>query len=249
MSKALKQKKSKFTVPIDVEWKFDQINRTLPLRDQIYALIRSMISTGALPPGGPIEEKAIAIRLGVSRTPVREAVQRLSDEHMVEIKPQSGTRVAAISRSHVHQAFIIRRALESETVAAAAKNITPQDATRLEGNYLQHQLALDREQFVDAIRFDDEFHQTIAEIADLPLLWRAITIFKVQLDRCRHQTVPKEGYGESTLLQHKAIFDALKDRDADLARQKMQSHLDLTYEGIQEFLEAEFAEQQQASSS
>jgi DNA-binding GntR family transcriptional regulator len=104
--KALKEKKSKFIVPPDVEWKFDQINRTLPLRDQIYALIRSMISTGALPPGGPLEEKAIAIRLGVSRTPVREAVQRLSDEHMVEIKPQSGTRVAGISRSHVHQAFI-----------------------------------------------------------------------------------------------------------------------------------------------
>ncbi len=249
MSKSLKQKQSKFIVPSDIEWKFDQINRTLPLRDQIYVLIRSMISTGALPPGGPVEEKAIAIRLGVSRTPVREAVQRLSDEHMVEIKPQSGTRVAGISRSHVHQAFIIRRALESESVAAAAEKITDKDATRLEGNYLQHQLALDRKQFVDAIRFDDEFHQTIAEIADLPLLWRAITIFKVQLDRCRHQTVPKEGYGESTLLQHKAILDALKDRDASLARQMMQSHLDLTYRGIQEFLDAELEELQRLSNS
>ncbi|MEP5181640.1 MAG: GntR family transcriptional regulator [Rhizobiaceae bacterium] len=245
----MKQKQSKFIVPPDIEWKIDQINRTLPLRDQIYALIRSMISTGALPPGGPLEEKAIAIRLGVSRTPVREAVQRLSDEHMVEIKPQSGTRVAAISQSHVHQAFIIRRALESETVAAAAENMTAKYATSLEGNYLQHQLALERGQFVDAIRFDDEFHQMIAQIADLPLLWRAITIFKVQLDRCRHQTVPKEGYGESTLLQHKAILDALKDKDAALARQMMQSHLDLTYQGIQEFLEAEFAEIQHLSSS
>lgn len=221
----------------DADREFDQIDRTLPLRDQIYSMIRSRILTGLIPPGSALEEKNIAVRLGVSRTPVREAVQRLSDEHLIEIKPQSGTLVAGISEGHVHQAFIIRRALESETVVAAANNMTPKDATRLEGNYLQHQLALEREQFVDAIRFDDEFHQTIASIADLPLLWRAITIFKAQLDRCRYQTVPKKGYGESTLLQHKAILDALKGRDASSARKSMQSHLDQTYLGIQEYLD------------
>lgn len=138
----------------------------------------------------------------------------------------------------MHQAFIIRRALESETVEAAAKNITTKDATRLEGNYLQHQLAIKRGQFVDAIRFDDEFHQTIAHIANLPLLWRAITIFKAQLDRCRHQTVSRKGRGKSTLVQHKAILDALKDRDAISAQKSMQFHLDETYQDIQEFLKS-----------
>ncbi|MEM7461912.1 MAG: GntR family transcriptional regulator [Pseudomonadota bacterium] len=233
----MKTKPSKKTIALDAEWKFDQIDRTLPLRDQIYSMIRSMILTGALPPGGSLEEKVIAARLGVSRTPVREAVQRLGDEQLIEIKPQSGTRVAYILQTQVHQAFIIRRALESETVEAAANNITPEDATRLEGNYLQHELAINRGQFVDAIKLDDEFHQTIARIANLPLLWRAITIFKAQLDRCRHQTVSRQGRGQMTLQQHKAVLDALKDGDAKSARKAMQNHLDETYKDIQAFLE------------
>lgn len=222
----------------DAELVFDQIDRAQPLRDQIYAMIRSMILTGVLPPGGTLDEKAISIRLGVSRTPVREAVQKLGGEHLVDIKPQSGTRVAKISHSHVRQAFIIRRALESETVAAAAANMTTKDEIRLEGNYLQHRLALEREQFVDAIGFDDEFHRIIASIGDLPLLWQAITVFKAQIDRCRHQTLPKQGKGNSTLVQHQAILDALKEHDETSARMMMQSHLDQTYQGIQEFLDA-----------
>jgi len=226
-------------VPAEAELVFDQIDRAQPLRDQIYAMIRSMILTGVLPPDGMLEEKAIATRLGVSRTPVREAVQKLSDEHLVKIRPQSSTRVANISHSQVHQAFIIRRALESETVAAAASNMTAKDETRLEGNYLQHRLALEREQYVEAIGFDDEFHRIIAGIADLPLLWQAIAIFKAQLDRCRHQTLPKEGYGDSTLMQHQAILDALKEHDEKLARKMMQSHLDQTYQGVRKFLDAE----------
>lgn len=236
---SLKKKQPKFTLPPDGEWRFDEIDRTLPLRDQIYPLIRSMILTGILPPGGLLDEKVIASRLGVSRTPVREAVQRLSDEHLIDIKPQSGTRISGILHRQVHQAFIIRRALESEAVLAAANNISEKDSMRLEGNFLQHQLALERHQFVEAIRLDDEFHQSISRIADLPMLWRAINIFKAQLDRCRYQTVPKKGYGESTLLQHKAILDALKDRNASLAQQTMQSHLDLTYQGILEFLNSD----------
>lgn len=226
----------------------DRIDRAQPLRDQIYAMIRSMILTGALPPSGPLDEKAIAMRLGVSRTPVREAVQKLGSEHLVEIKPQSGTRVASISHSRVHQAFMIRRALESETVAAAVENIAPKDETRLEGNYLQHRLALEKRQFVDAIAFDDEFHRIIAEIGNLPLLWQAITIFKAQLDRCRHQTLPKQGNGNSTLIQHQAILDALKARNETQAREMMQFHLDQTYQGIQEFLEAESDQENRISS-
>lgn len=215
------------------------IDRSQPLRDQIYAMIRKLILTGVLPPGGTLEEKVIAQRLGVSRTPVHEAVQKLSDEHLVDVKPQSGTRVAHISSNQVHQAFLIRRSLESETVFAAAAQMTDTNLKNLENNILQHQQALEQKQFVDAIALDDEFHKAIANIADLPLLWRAITISKAQLDRCRHQTLPVEGYGASTLQQHNAILSALKVRDETLARQMMQSHLDQTYVGIRKFLETQ----------
>ncbi|MEM9106779.1 MAG: GntR family transcriptional regulator [Pseudomonadota bacterium] len=213
------------------------IDRTKPLRDQVYALIRLMILTGSLRPGGTLDEKAIAAQLGVSRTPVREAVQKLSAEDLVEIKPQSGTLVAAISPSAIFQAYMIRRALESETVATASANMTPGDAVRLEGNFQQHQMALAQEQFVEAIRLDDEFHRIIAEIADLPLLWRAITLFKAQIDRCRYQTIVSKGSSEATLQQHRDIMEALEKRDPTLAKEQMQAHLDRTYKVIEDFLE------------
>lgn len=214
-----------------------RIDRSRPLRDQIYAVIKDMILTGTLPPSGALDEKAIAIKLGVSRTPVREAVKKLSDENLVDIKPQSGTRVAGISRKSVHQAFLIRYALEGETVAAATLRMTPVDETRLEGIYLLHQLAIEKKQFVEAIGFDDDFHRTIAEIADLPLLWRAIDVFKAQLDRCRYLTVPQTGYGEATLEQHCAVINAMKGRDETRARDKMRAHLDHTYAGMQLLLD------------
>ncbi len=224
------------------DWSFDSVDRARPLRDQVYTLIRLKILTGMLPPGGTLDEKSISGHLGVSRTPVREAVQRLSDENLVEIKPQSGTLVAPVLRANIHQAFLIRRALESETVAAAALAMTPRDEGRLESNFLQHRLAIEHEQYVDAISLDDDFHRTIAEIAKLPLLWRAVTIFKAQLDRCRYQTVPKKGYGEATLQQHREIIDALKSRDAQAAKAMMRAHLDRTYSGIREFLEQDDTE-------
>jgi len=233
----MKSKSNKKTLQTDIGSVLTQIDRSQPLRDQIYAMVRKLILTGVLPPGVTLEEKVIAQRLGVSRTPVHEAVQKLSDEHLVDIKPQSGTTVANISSNQVHQAFLIRRSLESETVFAATGNLTDKNLKFLEDNIQQHQRALEREQYVDAIALDDEFHKAIANIADLPLLWRAITISKAQLDRCRHQTLPVEGYGASTLQQHNEILSALKDRNDTLARQMMQSHLDKTYVGIQKFLE------------
>ena len=235
---SLETKNTRARLPAEVELALDQIDRGQSMRDQIYSMVRTLILTGRMSPGGTIDEKAIALRLGVSRTPVREAIQRLSDEHLVDVKPRSGTRVAKFSRSHVYQAFMIRRALETETVSSAAKKIKQTDIKKLERNLKQHEAALEREQFVSAISLDDEFHKTIADIADLPLLWRAITIFKAQLDRCRHQTLPKDGYGASTLEQHRAILDALKQKNETVARELMQVHLDKTYVGVDGFLKA-----------
>ncbi len=78
-----------------------RLDRSRPMRDQIYPLVRRMILTGAIKPGEVIDEKAIAAQLNVSRTPVREAVKKLSDENLVEVVAQSGTRAARIARDEI----------------------------------------------------------------------------------------------------------------------------------------------------
>jgi GntR family transcriptional regulator, rspAB operon transcriptional repressor len=215
----------------------DRIDRSRPLRDQIYVMIRRLILTGDFAPGLMIDEKAIAAQLGVSRTPVREAVKKLSDENLVDVKAQSGTAIAAIDRKLIHEAFLIRRALEVESIGIAAGRMNERHGERLEELHLLHTRAIERKRYVDAIARDDAFHSYISEISDLPRLWQAIEISKAQLDRCRYLTVPRPGQAEGTLVQHRVIVRALLQKDEALSRQMMREHLEKAYEGIVAFLE------------
>jgi GntR family transcriptional regulator, rspAB operon transcriptional repressor len=216
---------------------FEQIDRARPLREQIYGMIRRLILTGQFAPGLVIDEKAIASNLGVSRTPVREAVKKLSDENLVDVKAQSATAIAPIDRKLIHESFLIRRALEVESIGIAAARMTKLHEEQLEELYFLHEHAIERRRYVDAIARDDAFHKYISEISDLPRLWQAIEISKAQLDRCRHLTVPRPGQAQATLVQHRLIIEALIQRDEARSRQTLSEHLEKAYQGIVSFLD------------
>ena len=217
------------------------MDRKRPLRDQIYELVRNLILTGKIGPGDVVDEKLIAAQLKVSRTPVREAVKKLSDEHLIDVIAQSGTRAALIDRHEVEQAYLIRHALEMESAAQAAKNMNPAYAELLSDNLLAHARAIERKDYVLAIATDDQFHRTICEISNLPRLWRAIEISKAQLDRCRHMMLPRAGEAEATLEQHREIIRALNSRDADKACRAMADHLQRAFGNAAKVLDSEFA--------
>ncbi len=188
-----------------------------------------MIIGGGLKPGDAINEVAIAEALGVSRTPVREAVKRISDEGLVRVLAQTGTFVAPISRVDLEGAYFIRRALEMESAKLAAEKIVAEGGEVLEDNIAAHRLAISRGRFTRAIQLDDIFHRTIAEICGFPVIWRAIDISKAQMDRGRYLAIPKAGYGEQTIEQHEAILDALKRHDAEGAAQAMERHIETSF--------------------
>jgi|JI10StandDraft_1071094.scaffolds.fasta_scaffold28335_7 DNA-binding GntR family transcriptional regulator len=215
-----------------------RLDRKLPLRDQIYDLVRQMILTGRIAPGDVVDEKLIASKLNVSRTPVREAVKKLSDEHLVDVVAQSGTRASHIDKAEVEQAFFIRRALEMESAAQAAGRMNETHAEALNDFLHQHARAIERRRFADAIETDDRFHRYIADISNLDRLWRAIEISKAQLDRCRHVMLPRQGQGEATLEQHRAIIRALNSKDAERARRAMGDHLEAAFSSTLKVIEA-----------
>ncbi|MCX5569838.1 GntR family transcriptional regulator [Kaistia sp. K-TC2] len=202
------------------------LDRKSPLRDQIYQLVRTLIIIGQLRPGQSVNEVEIAEQLGVSRTPVREAVKRLSDEGLINVYAQTGTFVAGISRDALEEAYVIRNALEVESVRRAAAKIRKEHLEELEDIIGQHQTAIGRKRYTDAIRLDDQFHRTIAEINNLSMLWRAVDISKAQMDRGRYLALPRPGSGETTIAQHQAILAALAARDGDRAMEAMRVHLD-----------------------
>ena len=206
-----------------------RLDRSRPLRDQIYPLVRGLILTGIIRPGEVIDEKAIAAQLDVSRTPVREAVKRLSDERLVDVVAQSGTKASKMDRKAIEESFLIRRALEMESAAQAATHMSQEHADRLHDILARHERAVEKRQFVEAIARDDEFHHAITEISDLPRLWSTIEISKAQLDRCRHMMLPRAGQAEATLEQHREIIRGLNSRDPAKAAAAMKAHLDAAY--------------------
>jgi len=215
-----------------------KVDRKLPLRDQIYGMVRTLILTGTIGPGEAIDEKAIAAQLKVSRTPVREALKKLSDEHLVEIIAQSGTRASRIDSKEIEQAFLIRRALEAESATQAASRMTQEHADNLSEILRQHARAIELQNYVTAISFDDRFHRYLTEMSDLPLLWRSIEVSKGQLDRCRHLMLPRSGEAEATLEQHRRIIRALNLKNSEAARDAMMAHLNAAFENTVRAMQA-----------
>lgn len=211
------------------------------MRDQIYDLLRSQIVTGAISPASIIDEKSIAAQLSVSRTPVREAVKKLSDENLVEVFAQSRTRAAPLDLKELHQAYIVRRALEIESTALAVSNMTKTHLSALSELLLQHAQLIAAKDYVNAIAADDNFHRYIAEISGLPRLWRAVEISKAHLDRCRHLALPHPGEAEATLSQHRKIIRSLQSKDAEKARSAMAEHLDRAYSNAMDILEQQLS--------
>jgi DNA-binding GntR family transcriptional regulator len=214
------------TAAAEIQLQSVKLDRRLPLRDQIYQIIRKLVITGQLRPRQPVNEIEIAERLGVSRTPVREAVKRLSDEGLIEVYAQTGTFVAEISRKALEEAYIIRTALELESVRRAAAAMTEPHAEALEDIIALHETAIRRQRYIDAIALDDQFHRYIAGINDLSMLWRAVDISKAQMDRGRYLSIPQSNWGDITIAQHRGVLDALRVHDASAACDAMREHLD-----------------------
>jgi DNA-binding GntR family transcriptional regulator len=198
--------------------------------DQIYESLRRSIVRLDLAPGAPIHEKEMCALYGASRTPLREAVQRLADEGLVEVRPQSGTFVRRISFAIAEEGFVIRRALEIESVRRAAERI---DTAGLAGlgrlvDAMRTTLAEDR--LSDYIDVDDAFHAAIAGASGLPRVWKFISLAKVHLDRMRHLSTPLPGYLAEITEQHAMILAAMERHSPEQAELAMRIHLDFSFD-------------------
>ena len=102
------------------------------LRDRIYEELVQMITSGALPPGAPIDEKALTESLGVSRTPFREAIAILASDGLVDVRPYRGFSVRRFTRKEINDLYLLRRTLECFAIRLAVENISNLDIARLE---------------------------------------------------------------------------------------------------------------------
>jgi DNA-binding GntR family transcriptional regulator len=198
--------------------------------DQIYETLRRAIVRLEMQPGSAISEKELCGRFEVSRTPVREALQRLAEEDLVDIHPHSGTWVSRISFALAEEGFVLRRALEVESVRRAAALVTEAGIAELDGLIARMRLTLRDDRLADYLEVDDAFHAAIARISAYPRIWKFIGLAKVQLDRMRQLSAPVPGHLAEVTEQHAAIVQALARRNTMQAELAMRIHLDSSFE-------------------
>jgi DNA-binding GntR family transcriptional regulator len=201
--------------------------RTATASSRIYSDLRSELVSLQRAPGAVVSEAEIALSYGVSRTPVREAILKLSDEGLLDIFPQSGIFVSRIPMAALPEAIVIRRALEATTARLAAERAASSQILVLR-SILERQREANAAKKNDAFhRADEMFHATIAEVAGYPGIWALIQQVKVHVDRYRLLTLPQEGHIALVIAEHEAILAAIENRDPSGARVAMEFHLDL----------------------
>lgn len=191
------------------------------LVDQAYALLRRQIVNLSLPPESALVEQEVASVLHISKTPVREAIIRLSREGLVQVVPKSGSYVTAISLDRYFEACFIRTQLEVGCVKRLATNgIGMANQVKLKSCLTQQRSALKENNDTRFFELDEAFHRELFCLAGLLGAWELMQTAKAEIDRVRHL---KRYFGirqrRAVIKEHAAIVQAIIDKDPVLAQQ------------------------------
>jgi GntR family transcriptional regulator, rspAB operon transcriptional repressor len=195
------------------------------IASQIYELLLRRILDMELKPFEELSEARLAAELGVSRTPVREALARLARRNLVDVYPQRGTLVSPISIQRVAKARFIRDALERPLARLAAENLTGEIAARLEREVaLQRTFANlgDDRSFMES---DDQFHALIAKAAGFESIWEDVGEAKFHMDRIRRLSLLSKSRMLAIVKEHTEIFECMKQHDSEGAEAGIKRHL------------------------
>ena len=196
--------------------------------ERVVASVREMILDGRLAPGARLGEVELADRLGVSRTPVREALSRLGAEGLVELSPNRGARVATWSRSEIEQIFDLRSALEPRLTGLAVGSATAEDAEELE-ELARRMLEVGlpgRAQDLDAlVPLNRAFHDRLVQLAGHTALATALAAAVQTPLQLRNFHAYDEAAMRRSLAHHVEIVDAVRAGDPTWAQAVMTAHI------------------------
>jgi DNA-binding GntR family transcriptional regulator len=195
------------------------------LYEQVAERLRSRIFAHELPPGGWIDEQALASEYGISRTPLREALKVLAAEGLVVLKPRRGCYVTELSEQDIDEVFPVMALLEGRVAEEAARRATSADFAHLAAIHEElerHAATNDADRFFEA---NQRFHAALQTIAGNRYLAQLIDDARKVIKLTRRDSLRLEGRLKQSLAEHRAILEALRLKDADLAGQRMRDHL------------------------
>ncbi|HEX5802334.1 MAG TPA: GntR family transcriptional regulator [Azospira sp.] len=195
------------------------------LYQEVAERLRQRIFAHELPPGTWIDEQALAVDYGISRTPLREALKVLASEGLVTLKPRRGCYVTEISERDLDEIFPLMAMLEGRCAFEATQKARADDLARLEAVHAElekHAASGDKEGFFDA---NQEFHRAVQELADNRWLLQVIQDLRKVLKLTRLHSLSLEGRLQESLAEHRLIMAGFKARDPARAEKAMHDHL------------------------
>ena len=202
-----------------------RFNEYMPLRDLVFTTLRQAILKGELLPGERLMEIQLAEKMGVSRTPIREAIRKLEREGLVIMVPRKGAEVAGISEKMLRDVLEVRMTLEKLALRLAFKRQGTDLIEKLEAAEQAFQDAIEGEKLIDMAEADEQFHFLIYEAADNDKLRELLNSLKENMYRYRLEYLKDENYRRSLMEEHNAIIEAFKANDLEKGLEVTDTHI------------------------
>ena len=202
------------------------MNEYLPLRDVVFNTLRQAILKGELEPGERLMEIQLAERLGVSRTPIREAIRKLELEGLVLMIPRKGAEVAKISARSLRDVLEVRRALEELAIGLACQRMSEEEVGNLQKAQEDFKNAIAEGDAMKIAETDEHYHDVIYEGTQNAKLTQMLNNLREQMYRYRLEYIKDEDKRKILVLEHEKILKTVRERKVAEAKEAVREHID-----------------------
>lgn len=209
-------------------------NDKYSLQGRVFSRLREGILTGRYAKDEELKEVTIGTELGVSRTPVREALRQLELEGLVKIIPNKGAYVVGISSKDLKDIYEMRAKLEGLCAVWATRNATEQDIARLDEITDLSEFHCIKEKYEKVLELDNEFHEKLYDMANSKMLYHTLSDFHHYVETIRKKTLSSKERVPHSIKEHKDIIDAIRAKDEEKAEILAVLHMKNTIKNIEE---------------
>lgn len=209
-----------------------EMDEYLPLRDAVYKTLRQAILRGELKPGERLMEIALAEELGVSRTPIRDAIRKLEQDGLVRMIHRKGAQVANITEKDLTDVLEVRIGLERMAIDKACQMIGREQLDLLEQAAKGFEEAIQGGDLTEMVEADKNFHEIIYSVSGNKCLIEMQANLREQVYRYRMEYLKEENVRKILVEEHGQIVDAIRERDAEKAKNIIYRHIENQRVGI-----------------
>jgi DNA-binding GntR family transcriptional regulator len=211
-----------------------EVSDKYSLRGRVFNKLREDILSGVYQENEELKENTIGVELGVSRTPVREALRQLELEGLVTMIPNKGAYVTGITQKDIHDIYVIRSSLEGLCARWACEHITEAQIEALDEILYLSDFHARRSHNEQLVELDNKFHELIYKASGSKILDHVLSDFHHYVERVRKITLAAPERAKKSSQEHAAILDAIRKRDKDLAEALAHEHIINTIKNISE---------------